>query len=217
MVKRRSLVEVMPVADCYCSGFHADATLLLRRGLILCFFIILPILSSKSNFKQEQDSPETKEDTPKSSKSSPSSTDSKPTSSFIDKHILEEESPSSTIKTPFPNNEVRPDLCNSTDSELMATSLSHWLKPPKPFDIFSGKSQSGKSTDSERPIIGSVATHWSEELETVSIPPPKVWDGKGIPNSTNKYKEVQFISVSLFLWMQYFAILVFSMCKDPGF
>jgi hypothetical protein len=158
-------------------------------------------LSSKSLLEQENGSPKTKEDTPKSSKSSPSSTDSKPTRSFIDKHILEEEIPNSTIKTPLPHNEPAHELCNSTDSELMAMSLSHWLKPPKPFDIFCTKSQSGISTDSDRPIIGSVATHWSEKSETVSIPPPKVWDGKGIPNSTNKYKEVQFISVSLSHWV----------------
>jgi hypothetical protein len=153
--------------------------------------------------KQEKASPETKEDTLKSSKYSSLSTDSKPTSLFIDKHILEEESPNSTIKTPLPNNESTHDLCNSSDSELLPMSLSRWLKPPKPFDIFCTKSQSGISTDSDRPIIGSAATHWSEESETVSVPPPKVWDGKGIPNSTNKYKEVQFIFVSLFLWVLY--------------
>ncbi|KAF3321612.1 Protein JASON [Carex littledalei] len=151
-------------------------------------------MPKKEHKHEEKDSSYTKEDTPKSSKSTASSTDSKLTNSFIDKHILEEESPNSIIKTPVPNNEATPDLCNSTDSELAAMSLSQWLKPPKPFDIFSTKSQSGNSTNPDRPIIGSVATHWSEESETVSIPPPKVWDGKGIPNSTNKYKEDQKVS-----------------------
>lgn len=41
----------------------------------------------------------------------------------------------------------------------------------------------------DRPIIGMVAAHWKDdEAARVS---PKLWDGNGIPNSTNKYKEVR--------------------------
>lgn len=43
-------------------------------------------------------------------------------------------------------------------------------------------------TPRDRPIIGLVATHWNDD-ETSQIS-PKWWDGNGIPNSTNKYKEV---------------------------
>lgn len=40
----------------------------------------------------------------------------------------------------------------------------------------------------DRPILGTVAAHWSP------ITTKKWWDGKGIPNSTNKYKEDQKVN-----------------------
>lgn len=43
-------------------------------------------------------------------------------------------------------------------------------------------------THGDRPSIGMVAAHWNQE-EPSQIS-PKWWDGNGIPNSTNKYKEV---------------------------
>ncbi|KAF8108749.1 hypothetical protein N665_0104s0070 [Sinapis alba] len=44
-------------------------------------------------------------------------------------------------------------------------------------------------TYGDRPIIGTAAAHWNErEQSQIS---PKWWDGNGIPNSTNKYKEDQ--------------------------
>ncbi|KAL3592667.1 hypothetical protein D5086_011307 [Populus alba] len=47
-------------------------------------------------------------------------------------------------------------------------------------------------TPGDRPIIGMVAAHWNEnEPSQIS---PKWWDGNGIPNSTNKYKEDQKVS-----------------------
>lgn len=46
------------------------------------------------------------------------------------------------------------------------------------------------SGDDDRPIIGMVAAHWNDKQSTS----PKWWDGKGIPNSTNKYKEDQKVS-----------------------
>ncbi|CAH8355590.1 unnamed protein product [Eruca vesicaria subsp. sativa] len=47
-------------------------------------------------------------------------------------------------------------------------------------------------TSRDRPIIGMVAAHWNEkEKSQIS---PKWWDGNGIPNSTNKYKEDQKVS-----------------------
>ncbi|XP_071722399.1 protein JASON-like [Rutidosis leptorrhynchoides] len=44
----------------------------------------------------------------------------------------------------------------------------------------------------DRPIIGLVAAHWKEDEQ--SHVPQKWWDGNGIPNSTNKYKEDQKVS-----------------------
>ncbi|CAL9123082.1 unnamed protein product [Musa textilis] len=80
--------------------------------------------------------------------------------------------------------------------EQVVTSLSQWLKPPikkdGPHDELHEKSRSGKSSDADRPILGMVAAHWKDEE-----PEPKLskrWDGNGIPNSTNKYKEDQKVS-----------------------
>ncbi|XP_042477221.1 protein JASON isoform X2 [Macadamia integrifolia] len=79
-------------------------------------------------------------------------------------------------------------------------SLAQWLKPSSPKNdrnqnSGAGSISTGKSTkmsDDDRPIIGMVAAHWNDdELSHVS---PKWWDGNGIPNSTNKYKEDQKVS-----------------------
>ncbi|KAG2308638.1 hypothetical protein Bca52824_028386 [Brassica carinata] len=44
-------------------------------------------------------------------------------------------------------------------------------------------------TYGDRPIIGTAAAHWNEKEQSQIS--PKWWDGNGIPNSTNKYKEDQ--------------------------
>lgn len=85
----------------------------------------------------------------------------------------------------------------SVEKELkVESSLSSWLKPlptkengstHQSGSIPFGKAHIGR-TPGDRPIIGMVAAHWNEE-EPSRIS-PKYWDGNGIPNSTNKYKEV---------------------------
>ncbi|XP_043698586.1 protein JASON isoform X2 [Telopea speciosissima] len=79
-------------------------------------------------------------------------------------------------------------------------SLAQWLKPSLPKNDKNQNSGGGslsigkspKMSDEDRPIIGMVAAHWSaDEISHVS---PKWWDGNGIPNSTNKYKEDQRVS-----------------------
>ena len=86
-------------------------------------------------------------------------------------------------------------------------SLSSWLKP-KPSSIQDGNDQNFKvvmpadnphirRTAADRPIIGGVAAHWNDE-EPARIS-PKWWDGNGIPNSTNKYKEVCIFVLPFFL------------------
>jgi hypothetical protein len=52
--------------------------------------------------------------------------------------------------------------------------------------------QSSRSIE-DRPILGTVAAHWNN-LSSSST--QKWWDGKGIPNSTNKYKEVTIFDLS---------------------
>ncbi|OVA12386.1 hypothetical protein BVC80_1795g29 [Macleaya cordata] len=77
-------------------------------------------------------------------------------------------------------------------------SLSQWLSSSPKDDrgqnyeaISSGRSHS-RTPDADRPILGTVAAHWNDdEPSRIS---PKWWDGNGIPNSTNKYKEDQKVS-----------------------
>ncbi|KAF5732512.1 hypothetical protein HS088_TW17G00039 [Tripterygium wilfordii] len=72
----------------------------------------------------------------------------------------------------------------SVDNDMKVdSSSSSWLKPPSNRETCFGR------TLGDRPIIGLVGAHWNEnEQPQIS---PKWWDGNGIPNSTNKYKEDQ--------------------------
>lgn len=79
-------------------------------------------------------------------------------------------------------------------------SESAWLKPQlstqdansKNFYSDSTRKPHFGRTPGDRPIIGIVAAHWNDD-EPSHIS-PKWWDGNGIPNSTNKYKEDQKVS-----------------------
>ena len=78
-------------------------------------------------------------------------------------------------------------------------SLSSWLKPASVILEERNKRMEMantqiRKTPADRPIIGMVAAHWNED-EDSHVPPPKWWDGNGIPNSTNKYKEVWLIII----------------------
>lgn len=87
----------------------------------------------------------------------------------------------------------------------MESSLSSWLKPVTStqddnnlkLGDSSGRNRYFGRTPGDRPIIGLVATHWNEDDPTRIS--PKWWDGNGIPNSTNKYKEVWLIALYVFL------------------
>ncbi|KAJ8484333.1 hypothetical protein OPV22_016818 [Ensete ventricosum] len=96
----------------------------------------------------------------------------------------------SRLETPRNKTLSRPEY-----PDLVTTSLSQWLKPPivkDEHDEIKEKSHSGKSSYADRPILGMVAAHWKEEEPGHKS--PKQWDGNGIPNSTNKYKEDQKVS-----------------------
>ncbi|XP_062213234.1 protein JASON-like isoform X2 [Phragmites australis] len=90
---------------------------------------------------------------------------------------------------------TRKKVLKNSDSDLELPSLAQWLKPPNPKKPFSDVTLTGDrtaSSDEDRPIIGMVAAHWKDkEPENFT---PKWWDGNGIPNSTNKYKEDQKVS-----------------------
>uniref|UniRef100_A0A0A8XR46 Protein JASON n=1 Tax=Arundo donax TaxID=35708 RepID=A0A0A8XR46_ARUDO len=91
---------------------------------------------------------------------------------------------------------TRKKQLNDSYSDLEFPSLSEWLKPPNPRKPFRDEAltsdRSVKCSDEDRPIIGMVAAHWKDkEPEKFT---PKWWDGNGIPNSTNKYKEDQKVN-----------------------
>lgn len=102
-------------------------------------------------------------------------------------------------------------------------SLSSWLKPSSSiqdandqnFEAVPAANRHFGRTPGDRPIIGTVAAHWNEDEPTRIS--PKWWDGNGIPNSTNKYKEVflYYLSSSPLSWLTHFdsniqQMLVFS-------
>ncbi|CAN4110104.1 unnamed protein product [Withania somnifera] len=89
---------------------------------------------------------------------------------------------------------------SSDKDSKVETSLSMWPKPSS-INQDKGKQHTGSvysnhvhygRTPGDRPILGLVAAHWKED-ENSRIS-PKWWDGNGIPNSTNKYKEDQKVS-----------------------
>ncbi|CAN0914009.1 Protein JASON [Linum grandiflorum] len=73
-------------------------------------------------------------------------------------------------------------------------SLSAWLKPVSQTNLDPSKKFHVGKTPGDRPIIGTVAAHWNEDQQQPTEISPKWWDGNGIPNSTNKYKEDQKVS-----------------------
>ncbi|KAL0673747.1 hypothetical protein Bca4012_001728 [Brassica carinata] len=72
-----------------------------------------------------------------------------------------------------------------------SASVSPWVKQS---EEKSNNNMTALSTitSRDRPIIGMVAAHWNEKEQSQIS--PKWWDGNGIPNSTNKYKEDQKVS-----------------------
>ncbi|XP_030462822.2 protein JASON [Syzygium oleosum] len=105
------------------------------------------------------------------------------------------EQPGSTRK----KSETHIEETSARKESKVETSLSSWLKPPQKkghdddhaFRAVASRKSQFHSTPGDRPIIGLVAAHWNEN-ETPTL--PKWWDGNGIPNSTNKYKEDQKVS-----------------------
>ncbi|CAI9089958.1 OLC1v1024616C1 [Oldenlandia corymbosa var. corymbosa] len=91
------------------------------------------------------------------------------------------------------------DTLSSGENSKLEASLSTWLKRA-PHSTEDNHVDQGSSilqkfrygrTPGDRPILGMVAAHWNDNEPQVS---PKWWDGNGIPNSTNKYKEDQKVS-----------------------
>ncbi|XP_020968975.1 protein JASON isoform X2 [Arachis ipaensis] len=94
-------------------------------------------------------------------------------------------------------NEKSKKVLNENESKV-EESLSSWLKPASVILEERNKrmemaNSHTRKAPSDRPIIGMVAAHWNEDEES-HFPPPKWWDGNGIPNSTNKYKEDQKVN-----------------------
>lgn len=96
------------------------------------------------------------------------------------KEKTEDESPTSTVC------EGRLKESSVENIHIDETTSSH--------SVMQSKKKSNKNMEAfkitlgDRPIIGMVSAQWNEkEKSQISH---KWWDGNGIPNSTNKYKEV---------------------------
>ncbi|XP_050230485.1 protein JASON [Mercurialis annua] len=118
-------------------------------------------------------------------------------SSFHEQLSELKESPEQ-LENSTPKSEVGVKDTSRQESKVEA-SLSSWLKPRESTrmdNTIDDGSESAKKvfgrTPMDRPIIGMVAAHWNENEPTQIS--PKWWDGNGIPNSTNKYKEDQKVS-----------------------
>ncbi|CAN7006544.1 unnamed protein product [Brassica rapa subsp. trilocularis] len=102
-----------------------------------------------------------------------------------DKHLNDENTNS---KIPEKAGESTLSVTCEGKLEDSSASVSPWVKQSEE------KSNNNISTitSRDRPIIGMVAAHWNEKEQSQIS--PKWWDGNGIPNSTNKYKEDQKVS-----------------------
>ncbi|MCD7450136.1 hypothetical protein HAX54_003703 [Datura stramonium] len=102
------------------------------------------------------------------------------------------------------DSDQRPEEANLTSelgaSEFRKSAADKESKPPsinqvqskQHFGSIYGENVRYGRTPGDRPIIGLVAAHWNDDDN--SRISPKWWDGNGIPNSTNKYKEDQKVS-----------------------
>ncbi|CAJ1964264.1 unnamed protein product [Sphenostylis stenocarpa] len=102
----------------------------------------------------------------------------------------------SEITTSTPDKGLQIISCE--DECKVEESLTSWLKPAAVIlEERNRRMQIAynhvRKAPVDRPIIGMVAAHWNEN-EDSEVPPPKWWDGNGIPNSTNKYKEDQKVN-----------------------
>eukprot|EP00250_Pteridium_aquilinum_P028107 c36595_g1_i1 orf=239-2791(-) len=101
--------------------------------------------------------------------------------------------PSQTPLTPIPVNSIlslSKDSPNKPQCTPLRTPLASLSQPETPNSLHCQGSPASLSED--RPILGTVAAHWNHSSS--SSTQKKWWDGKGIPNSTNKYKEDQKVS-----------------------
>ncbi|OIS96455.1 PREDICTED: protein JASON-like [Nicotiana attenuata] len=80
----------------------------------------------------------------------------------------------------------------SVDKDSKPLSINQVQSKQHLGSVYGGENVHYGRTPGDRPIIGLVAAHWNDD-ETSRIS-PKWWDGNGIPNSTNKYKEDQKVS-----------------------
>ncbi|KAK1393397.1 Aspartyl/glutamyl-tRNA(Asn/Gln) amidotransferase subunit [Heracleum sosnowskyi] len=96
-----------------------------------------------------------------------------------------------------PDSEVRMLISSDEEDMKVKASLLSCIKPLPSNQCannqwvvtFASEDNYFGQNPGDRPILGTVASHWNED-ESPPLP-PKSWDGNGIPNSTTKYKEDQ--------------------------
>ncbi|CAF2122288.1 unnamed protein product [Brassica napus] len=109
----------------------------------------------------------------------------------FDQSYSSSSSKNTNSKIPEKAGEITLSVACEGKLEDSSASISHWVKQS---EEKSNNNMGSLSTITyrDRPIIGMVAAHWNEKEQSQIS--PKWWDGNGIPNSTNKYKEDQKVS-----------------------
>ncbi|XP_026427886.1 protein JASON-like isoform X3 [Papaver somniferum] len=125
-----------------------------------------------------------------------------PLREFTQWNVLNEEdentTPESTSVSFSSQSVVEHDKEAKAGEREAVVEFSKWLSSsPKSksvgnYETISSERSHSKTPEEDRPILGTVAAHWNDDEPTRVL--PKWWDGNGIPNSTNKYKEDQKVS-----------------------
>jgi hypothetical protein len=101
---------------------------------------------------------------------------------------LEFNTPKSLFQSVSPPTSVHSEHSDSSCfTESMSNEQTCSASSASSSQVETPKSVQSSRSIEDRPILGTVAAHWNN-LSSSST--QKWWDGKGIPNSTNKYKEV---------------------------
>nr|XP_043629915.1 protein JASON-like [Erigeron canadensis] len=102
----------------------------------------------------------------------------------------ENETPQSQVKLQESPTENESNVCPTLSSWLPHKSNDENCIDQSLVPISQGLPDFGQ-TPGDRPILGIVTANWNAEETSVT---PKWWNGNGIPNTTNKYKEDQKVS-----------------------
>ncbi|KAI3975162.1 hypothetical protein MKX01_004131 [Papaver californicum] len=121
-----------------------------------------------------------------------------PVREFTEWNVLNEEVENTTLECTSVSYSSQSVVEHEKEAKAAVVEFSKWLSSsPKSesvrnYETITSERSHSKTPEEDRPILGTVAAHWNDDEPTRIS--PKWWDGNGIPNSTNKYKEDQKVS-----------------------